>query len=151
MSAWRARALEFFPDMRTEIEGADSVGMLWIELCFRFERHYREHCACKIIHAIYLYATWCTRSPSANVYNGAAIGFYEQVARFAFSCDSLTYELVIRDLVSNIGLPEILHTPFGYAIESHQYEKFLADCESMDRDVRRDKKHNKTRHKRILR
>jgi hypothetical protein len=128
MSAWRARALEFFPDMRTEIEGADSVGTLWIELCLRFERHYRERCACEFIHAVYLYATWCTRSPSVNVYNGAAIGFYENVPRFAFGCDALTYELIIHDLVSNIGLPDILRMPFAYSIERHQYDRFLEDC-----------------------
>lgn len=135
--------------MRNAIQGADSVGSLSIELCLRFERHYRDRCACEFIHSIYLYATWCIRSPSVDVYNGAAIGFCEYVSRFAFGCDAATYQLIVHELVSNIGLPEILRMPFGYSIERHQYEAFLEDCAKADHDIRRKKQHNKSRRKQI--
>ena len=151
MSAWRARALELFPDMRATIQGADSAGMLWIELCFRFEDHYKNPDISQespdLIHNLYLYAVWCTRSSSDEVSNAATIGFYEHVARFAFSCEASKYQLVIHDLVANIGLPEILRLPFAYPIERHQYETFLTNCVEVDRDLRQRRKKGRPRQK----
>ena len=53
------------------------------------------------------------------------------------------------NLVSNIGLPEILRMPFGYSIERHQYEAFLEDCAKADHEIRRKKQHNQSRRKQI--
>jgi hypothetical protein len=35
MSKWRARALDLFPEMRAQIQSAESVGALWIDLISR--------------------------------------------------------------------------------------------------------------------
>ena len=68
MSKWRARALELFPDMRTEVESADSVGALWIELIMRLQHHYDADEASRddpnLFRSICLYATWCKGADS---------------------------------------------------------------------------------------
>jgi hypothetical protein len=146
VSDWRVRALELFPDLRPDIQAAKSVGSFWCELCSRFDTHY-EHCGIgetespELIRAIYLYATWCTRAESVDVFNAATIGFYEHVSWHALRCAPSIYELIIEDLVTNIGLPEIksMAGTFGYLIESDELDRFLADCEKADRDLQRQK------------
>jgi len=139
MSEWRERALELFPDIRTDIEKAESVGMLWIELESRFNSHYdrlsKGHVqeSSQVIRAIYHYAIWCSRAESDRTFNAATLGFYEHVTFHAFRSDPSTYEHIVKDLVCNLGLPEIKRMRWAFAalIEPHQLEKFMADCDQV--------------------
>ena len=142
VNKWRERALELFPSLRSEVQAAESVGMLWCELCSRFDAHY-EHLdsenteSSALISAIYLYAIWCTSSKSVDTFNAAAIGFYEHVPWHALRCNSPKYQLIVEDIVKNIGMPEIKRMAgvFGYLLKPDQFTKFLADCGKADRDL----------------
>jgi hypothetical protein len=141
MSQWRAKALELFPDMRSTIEAAESVGALWIELAVRFQRYYssldgpEQQESHELIRAICLYAIWCARSDSSTAREAAWIEFYENVPRYAFRCKADTYKKIIEDLVANVGLAEIEKFPaFGAYMKPDQLKKFMGDVRQADHE-----------------
>lgn len=91
MSKRRERALELFPDIRADIEKAESVGMLWVELELRYRWYYDRlsegvgQSGAQLIRPIYAYAIWCSRAESAETSDAATIGFYYGVPVNAFN------------------------------------------------------------------
>lgn len=144
MSRWREKAIELFPDMRNEIQAVQSVGDLWDELSSRFNLYYSyfDHKlvrSSEFIPAIYLYADWCTRAESLAVREAAIIGFYESIGLVIFRVNEAVRKKIIQDLLKHVGLEKIrsLRNAFGQLLDSDQREKFLSDCEQVDRDLRR--------------
>src|SRR4051812_7033105 len=110
MSAWRAKALELFPEIRSTVESAPSIADLWVELAVQFQRHYTgapEAGTAPTIHPICLYAAWCTGSSSQAVCEAASIEFYEYLPRFALALPEEGCKRVVRDIVANIGTAEL--------------------------------------------
>jgi hypothetical protein len=149
MSKWRERALELLPDMRADIEKAESVTMLWVELEVRYRRYYDRlsegvgQGGAQLIRPIYAYAIWCSRAESAETSDAATIGFYYGIPVNAFNTfrsDPSKYEHILEDLVSNLGLPEIERMRWAFAalIEPPQLDKFMADCGRIARDRKWD-------------
>jgi hypothetical protein len=136
MSAWRARALELFPSLTSEIEAADSVVALWVELsaqsCSYYVRqaHTSEAPALNLIRSICLYAVWCTRSPSLDVQQAAWIEFYEELPHFAMHAKPETRRRIVKDLVENLGIEEIERTAgtMGGRLTPDQLKTFLRDA-----------------------
>jgi hypothetical protein len=136
MSKWRAKALEFFPEMRPEIQAADSVGALWVELAAQFPTIYnndslvgpKQSEAPALFRAIARYALWCTRSKSQTIAEPAWIEFYEGLPRFALQCKEPVRKKIVEDVIVTIGLAEVekaAEAIRGY-VGSEQTEKFLA-------------------------
>lgn len=79
MSAWRRKALEFLPQFRKEIELADSVTGLWIDISLRFrdavDEQDEDFIACTL-----KYLTWSS-SDSAGLESQQAVscGFLEDL------------------------------------------------------------------------
>lgn len=154
MSKWRERALELFPGMRPDIEKAESVGLLWVELSCRFDTYYRRITegdvkeSSQLIPAIYEYAVWCSHAQSNDTSDAATLGFYEHIGFYALGSETSIYDRIVKDLVSNLGLPEIkrLHWAFAALIEPHQLEKFMADCVSVARDLQGDSQKRRQGH-----
>jgi hypothetical protein len=140
VSKWRARALDLFPDMRTNIETAESVGRLWIELILRLERHYSAHPygatqdSPNLLRAICLYATWCKGSDSPETRQAAAIEFYFELPRFALPAS--VYKRFIQDLIANLPLMEI--EQMGGGLQPSDIKRFLADVRQAE-DERRQR------------
>jgi hypothetical protein len=142
MSEWRAKALELFPDMRSQIGVAESVGYLWIDLAVRFKQYYESlnespvEESPKFIRNICLYAIWCTRSKSSATQQAAWIEFYEQLPKYASRCKPSISKKIVADLVSNIGLSEIKkHSgTFGAYMKPDQFKKFMADAREADHE-----------------
>ena len=110
MSAWRAKALELFPEIRSVVESAPSIADLWVELAVRFQRHYTEapeEGTAPTIRATCLYAVWCTGSTSRAVNEAASIEFYEYLPEFALALPEGGCKQVVRDIVTNIGTGEL--------------------------------------------
>ena len=139
MSKWRAKALELFPDMRTEVESADSVGALGIELIMRLLCHYNADAATgdrpNLFRAICLYATWCKGSDSPKTQEVAAIEFYFGLPRFALLCPDSVYKRFIQDLTANLPLKEI--EEMGSSLQPGDLKKFLADVRQAEDERRR--------------
>ncbi len=141
MSKWRARALDLFPDMRTEIQSAESVGRLWIELILRLERRYSAHPdvttqdSPNLLRAICLYATWCKASDSPETREAAAINFYFELPRFAIQRSASVYKLFIQELTANLPVLEI--EMMGGALQPSDMKRFLADVRQAEDERRR--------------
>jgi hypothetical protein len=142
VSKWRARALDLFPDMRTDIQSAESVGRLWIELILRLERHYSAdpYAATKdppnLFRATCLYATWCKGSDSPETREAAAINFYFQLPRFALQRPASFYKRFIQELIANLPLMEI--EMMGGSLQPSDMKRFLADVRQAE-DERRQR------------
>ena len=142
MSKWRARALDLFPDMRTDIQSAESVGRLWIELILRLERHYSAHPyvatqdSPNLFRAICLYATWCKGSDSPETRQAAAINFDFQLPRFALQRPASVYKRFIQELTANLPLMEI--EKMGGSLQPSDMKRFLADVRQAE-DERRER------------
>jgi hypothetical protein len=146
MDDWRERALQLFPEMHSEIQSAESVGTLWIELASRFHRHYGKSSgegrdgSPKLIRAICLYAIWCTRSDFPDTQQAAWIEFYENLPRFALQCEPTKYKAIVNDLVANIGIDEIEKSAgtIGAYMKPGQIDKFLADARLANQERQRN-------------
>jgi hypothetical protein len=141
MSKWRARALDVFPEMRAEIESAESVGRLWIELISRLHGHYSsaQHATPRespdLFRAICLYAIWCVGSDSLETQQAAGIEFYFYLPRFALQSPDSVYRRFIRELVTNMPMAEI--EKMGGSLKPSDLKRFLADVRQADEERQR--------------
>jgi len=141
MSKWRTRAFECFPGMRSEIERAQSVADLWVELICRVHTHYRsglhENAAepSDFFHGVCLYATWCARSESHRVQDAAVVEFYQHFPRFALECPEPVYRSILAELVSNIGVAEV--EKMGVGLKESDRERFIVNAREADDERRR--------------
>ena len=126
--------------MRTDIQSAESVGRLWIELILRLERHYSAHPdvatqdSPNLLRAICLYATWCTGSDSPETREAAAINFYFELPRFALQRSASVYKRFIQDLIENLPVMEI--EKMGGCLQPSDMETFLADVRQAEEERR---------------
>ena len=79
MSTWRKRALELFPDLRPELEAHDAtIYSVFFELLPRCqEAHDRGDL--EELAKIYGFAEWCYRQKAKDLWNAAAVAFYEHL------------------------------------------------------------------------
>jgi hypothetical protein len=142
LSRWRAKALELFPEMRSEIQTAETVGAVWVTLAFRFQGSYDAEQSTdemerrKLIRNICLYAVWCTRSKSFDAQQAAWISFYEGLPKFAIRCEPSIYKKIVRELIENLGIEEIERsagTITAY-MTSAESKKFLADVRQAEQE-----------------
>jgi hypothetical protein len=88
---WRTKALELFPDMRSEIQAVESISTLWIKLHVRFQQYYEsveQDDSTALIRNICMYAIWCDKSDAPDVQNPAWIEFYETLPIWALQSES---------------------------------------------------------------
>jgi hypothetical protein len=130
-SDWREKALELFPEMRSEIESVNQLGRFWVDLSTRFRYHYLSDArdSEKTIRSICLYAIWCTRSESLDIQEPALIEFYQGLPRFAIHSKPSIYKRIIEDLVANLGIAEIEKRSgeIGFYLQADEKKKFLVD------------------------
>jgi hypothetical protein len=80
MSAWRRKALELFPDLRSDIEAPDAtIYSVFFELLPRCrEAHDQANTA--ELQKIYGFAEWCASQKTKDLWNAAGVAFYEHLA-----------------------------------------------------------------------
>jgi len=140
MSTWRARALEMFPDMRSQIQSAESVGYFWVDLIWRLKANYAQDEPKEppsVVRAICLYAVWCAGSESQATREAACIEFYEYLPKFALECPATGYKRLIRDVLANFGLAEI--EQMGVSLDAADLKRFLADARQAEEERRRSR------------
>jgi hypothetical protein len=138
MSVWRAKALECFPYLRSEIESVDSVGALWIDLIARFQSHYSSESTGELpefIRAICLYANWCSASKSLGTKEAAWIEFYEYLPKAVLRGPADRCRGIVRDLVANLGLREV--EKMGCSLKPSDLQIFLGAAREAEDERRR--------------
>lgn len=79
MSSWRRKAIEAFPDLRKEFEDPDTTiyGVFFELLPRAREAHTRQDIA--ELKRIYGFAEWCFHQQAEDLWNAAAVAFYEHL------------------------------------------------------------------------
>ncbi len=80
MSAWKRKAIEFLPSLRSEIQEANSVSYLWVEISAEFNQAVESE-NCEVIDGTLKYLVWSTGSESGEEAKQAVFcGFLEDIA-----------------------------------------------------------------------
>jgi len=113
---WRAKALEYFPDLRDLIEQERSPLSLWIELYRALVIAYDQQPIDEDrIAKIYEYASWCFQQPeTGNIEtdpsNGVAVSFIEDIPldqRFA-NCEPILRFEELHQRPLHLPVPQVL-------------------------------------------
>jgi hypothetical protein len=79
VSTWRKRALELFPDLRSEIEPHDAtIYTVFFELLPRVQEAHDRGDTDELTK-IYGFAEWCFRQKAKDLWNAAGVAFYEHL------------------------------------------------------------------------
>src|SRR4051812_38855345 len=79
MAVWRRRALEQFPELRNELNRRDyNVYFLFFDLLPMSEDAH-DRSDTEMLSRIYTYAEWCLSQHSKELWDPAAVSFYEHV------------------------------------------------------------------------
>ncbi|MDJ0522495.1 MAG: hypothetical protein QNJ90_10545 [Planctomycetota bacterium] len=79
MAAWRRRALESFPDLRTQLNTQDFTTYdLFRELVARAHDAHDQRDESRL-DAIYGFAEWCFDQKAKDLWNAAGVSFYEDL------------------------------------------------------------------------
>jgi hypothetical protein len=128
---WRTRALELMPGMGPEIETAESVGRLWIELVSRL--HGLE--SPELFRAVCLYAIWCTGSDSWEAQQAAGVEFYFHLPGHARQWGDAAYRRFVKGLIANLPRAEI--EKMGGGLSPEERKRFFADIQEAEEEQRR--------------
>jgi len=128
MSAWRRVALAKMPKCRRQIEKADNIMMLWIDLWLEFERAYQGTMDEELIASVYSYASWClAHSNNSDLQTAAIVRFYEHLPRNEAIRKDLPNRLTRADF---LGLKEV----FKYFLSEEEHREFVSEfLEQADR------------------
>jgi hypothetical protein len=79
MSSWRRRAIETFPELRSELEQPDTtIYQVFFKLLARVrDAHKRQDNG--ELERIYGFAAWCFDQKAKELWNAAAVAFYEHL------------------------------------------------------------------------
>lgn len=122
MSAWRRKVIEFFPDLRQEIESQElTIHQVFFELLPRCrEAHDRGDTA--ELKRIYEFADWCASQKAKDLWNAAGVAFYEHLADSKQTLEAMP-KWVRRSVFENIaGLLEERVGPQRVAELRRQYK-----------------------------
>ena len=79
MSTWRRKAIELFPDLRSEIqERSTTIYALFFALLPRLRDAHRDGDEAEL-DKLYGYAAWCARQNATDLWNAAGVCFYEHL------------------------------------------------------------------------
>ncbi len=124
MALWRREANERLPELKQEIDTADSVMSLWIEIGFAFEDAYRKEPRDEaLIARIYAFADWCVRArrndnPPYDPLSAVATCFYEKIPTIKLAREDMPRWFTYSDVVE-------MRRTFSYMIGDEAYEALL--------------------------
>jgi hypothetical protein len=123
---WRAKALEYFPDLRALIEEQTGPMDFWIELSYRLGRVYdQQPLDDAFIARVYAYAAWCFKQTStgdvkSDPSSAVAVAFIEDIPLNKQVADDM-HRWVSSETFDDC---EAL---FRYCLSDKAYEKFATD------------------------
>ena len=79
MSTWRRKALELFPTLRRELNDREyTIYMLYFDL-LPMVREAHDEDDRNLLRRIYGFAAWCFDQKAKDLWNSAAVAFYEHL------------------------------------------------------------------------
>lgn len=124
MALWRVEAIKRLPELRREIQSADSVMALWIDVFFAFRRAYEQEPRDEsLIARVYDFADWCmhaARGPDAghDPASAATVGFYEDIPTLDAARDDMPRWLRYSEVAGSKPV-------FSYMIGDEKYDELV--------------------------
>lgn len=120
MEDWRAKALQYFPDLQEMIQNQASPMGLWIDLSFVLETTYEER-----IRNVYDYAAWCFAQPQTedvetDLSSAVAVCFVENIPLNHFTSEDLHRWMSVESF-------EGFENLFRYHLSAAEFQKFSDD------------------------
>lgn len=127
MERWRKKAVQLLPKLQRDILEAESIGMLWTDLWFRFVEAHEDPADDDRIRRIYEFARWaveagdqgsgghCTDEDWASL---TVVAFYEDLPTEA-KVTARMHEFMTREEI--LGFSEV----FKYHLEPHEHQSFM--------------------------
>ena len=121
MSAWKRVATEKIPKQRDLIQRSESVGMLWVDLWFRFLDAHREPVDEETIRGTYEFAKWtCMESRDGEMATSTCCHFYEHLPAEPSVRGRLLRFMTREDVM---GLAEV----FKYHLTKEEHREFMRE------------------------
>ncbi len=121
MSAWRRVAAEKIPKHRQLIQRSESVGILWVDLWFRFLDAHHEPVDEETIHGVYEFAKWtCVEYRDAEMATSTCRHFYEHLPTEPLVLAGLRRFMTREDVM---GLAEV----FKYHLTEEEHREFMRE------------------------
>jgi hypothetical protein len=133
LEEWRAKALEYFPDLHELIAGETGPMDLWIDLYFKLVRTYdKQPLNEKFVGRIYGHASWCLPQPSTGDANtdassAAAVAFIEDIPHDERISDDLYRWMSAETFDGSENL-------FRYRLSSEEFQRFAANFRKRKKD-----------------
>jgi hypothetical protein len=130
MSAWRRKAIELLPAMKSVVEHADSPMALWIELnltaASAFEAQPIDD---GTLRSIFAYARHCWGAPDGDVSTAVVVAFFENI---------VSSPQARADLHRWISQAEFdgLQEPFRYHLSAEAFNEFATAFTARSRSQR---------------
>ena len=119
MSAWRRKAIQELPHLRSHIERSDSVGMLWTKLWLIFVEANSDPKDDATIRGTYNFALWCVaESHDDQIATSTVCHFYEHLPSERPVRKELPKHMTTADF---LGMKEV----FKYHMTPEEHEAFL--------------------------
>jgi hypothetical protein len=124
MARWRAKAIELLPEMRNEIQAAETPMGLWIEVCAEFALAYKDEPRNDdFIRHVYSYANWCRQQPrsdeaSRDLFTCVVVCFYEHVAKLKASRQDMHRWFTKQEVDENRDV-------LGYLLDPDEFDEML--------------------------
>jgi len=123
---WRQAAYETIPMFRENIEKAEDVGTLWIDISTELENHTDEPLYLngplndETIARLFRYASWCLLSSDEKAQNAAVVDFYERLPVVPRIRRDLHRHMSVEDFLGLKGL-------FEYHLSREEHEEFIRE------------------------
>jgi hypothetical protein len=123
---WRAKALQYFPDLQEMIQNQTTPMGLWIDLSFVLEATYEEQPINEErIRSVYDYAAWCfaqpqTKDVETDLSSAAAVCFVENIPLNHFTSEDLHRWMSVESF-------EGFENLFRYHLSAAEFQKFSDD------------------------
>jgi hypothetical protein len=102
VNAWRRRAIETFPEVRTEFEPPDVTLYDVFGHLIQWCREAHNSGDDAALSRIYGFAEWCPRQSAQELWNPAGVSFYEHLADSEATLASIP-KWVARDVFENVA------------------------------------------------
>lgn len=121
MSAWRRIAVQKIPKQRGLIERSESVGMLWVDLWFKFVEAHRQPADVETIRGVYEFAKWtCAESGNDELATSTYCHFYEDLPKEPLVRERLPQYMARRDFLELVDV-------FKYHLTPQEHETFVRE------------------------
>ena len=121
MNIWQTVALSMLPELRSEIEEAQTPMALWVEIVYAFDEAYSEPRNDNFIERVYRFADWSLQQPEGetaaeHLPTCVVVCFWEHIPTYEPARNDMPRWISFEDLIANQQI-------FRHSLSDQEFEK----------------------------